>query len=198
MDRPLSETVQSPPPVKILLVTGSARRGSTNTATLRTVAEPTQPAVATVMYDGIADLPLFNPDDDVEGADIDSRVQRMRQQLAGADGVLICTPEYAGALPAALKNLLEWTIGDGGTYEKPVAWINVSGAAAPTGGADAHTSLRKVLEYSGADIVEAACVRVPLSRHVIGGSGLVEDPAARDNIAWALARLVEHIQTREA
>ncbi len=103
----------------------------------------------------------------------------MRQQLADADGVLICTPEYAGALPAALKNLLEWTIGDGGTYDKPVAWINVSGVAAPTGGADAHTSLRKVLEYSGADIVEAACVRVPLSRQAIGANGLVEDPTAR-------------------
>lgn len=183
--------------MKILLVTGSARRGSTNTAALRTAAELAPPGVATVMYDGIADLPLFNPDDDAEGIDIDSRVQRMRQQIAVADGVLICTPEYAGALPAALKNLLEWTIGDGGTYDKPVGWINVSGVAAPTGGADAHTSLRKVLEYSGADIVEAACVRVPLSRQVIGESGLVEDPSARDDIAAALQRLAEHIHTRE-
>lgn len=106
-------------------------------------------------------------------------------------------PEYAGALPAALKNLLEWTIGDGGTYDKPVAWINVSGVAAPTGGADAHTSLRKVLEYSGANIVEAACVRVPLSRQAIGVNRLVEDPIARNDIAAALQRLAEHIQTRE-
>ncbi len=59
--------------------------------------------------------------------------------------MLFCTPEYAGALPAALKNLLEWTIGDAGTYQKPVAWINAAGPAAPTGAADAHESLRKVL-----------------------------------------------------
>ena len=67
---------------------------------------------------------------------------------------------YAGALPGSLKNLLEWTVGDGGTYRKPVAWINVSGPAAPTGGTDAHDSLRKVLGYVHADIVEPACTRV--------------------------------------
>ena len=62
----------------------------------------------------------------------------------------LCTPEYAGALPGSFKNLLDWTVGGGQTYGMPVAWINVSGAAAPTGGADAHDSLRKVLGYTGA------------------------------------------------
>src|SRR5207253_4574206 len=91
-------------------------------------------------------------------------VAAMRSAVARAHALLVCTPEYAGALPAALKNLLEWTVGDAGTYEKPVAWINAAGPAAPTGAADAHESLRKVLGYVGADIVEAACARLPVSR----------------------------------
>lgn len=99
---------------------------------------------------------------------------------------------YAGALPGALKNLLEWTVGDAGTYRKPIAWINVSGPATPTGGADAHDSLRKVLGYVHADIVEAACTRIPLTRDAVV-DGTVIDPAAREQIAQALATLVRHV-----
>jgi NAD(P)H-dependent FMN reductase len=95
-------------------------------------------------------------------------------------------------MPAVLKNLLEWTIGDASTYRKPVAWINASSPAAPTGGADAHESLAKVLRYAHADIVEAACVRVELTRQDVGESGLVEEQAARQKIAGSLAALVAH------
>jgi NAD(P)H-dependent FMN reductase len=105
--------------------------------------------------------------------------------------VLFCTPEYAGAMPAALKNLLEWTIGDAGTYQKPVAWINAAGAAAPTGAADAHESLRKVLGYAGADIVEAACVRVPVERSLVGPDGLITDDSVRHQIAQVVATLAD-------
>ena len=40
-------------------------------------------------------------------------------------------------------------MGGGEIYGKPVAWLNVSAAAAPTGGGDSHDSLRKVLGYPG-------------------------------------------------
>jgi len=157
----------SPAPVdhvQILLVAGSSRAGSTNLAVLRTGAALAPRGVATEIYERVGELPLFNPDDDVEGAAVDPRVAEMRTAVHRADALLICTPEYAGALPAALKNLLEWTIGDAGTYQKPVAWINASGPGAPSGAADAHDSLRKVLGYAGAQIVEAACARVPVTR----------------------------------
>ena len=179
-------------PINVLLISGSGRAGSTNVATLRTAAADAGAGVSAHLYEGLDSLPLFNPDADREGADVDPRVAAMRAAIASSDAILICTPEYAGALPAALKNLLEWTIGDAGTYTKPVGWINVSGPAAPTGGADAHASLRTVLEYAGADIVEAACRRVPLTRDAIGAAGLVEDPTARAQIAVALGALVAH------
>jgi chromate reductase, NAD(P)H dehydrogenase (quinone) len=182
--------------VRVLLISGSVRNGSTNTAALRTVQELAPDGVETVMFEGIAGLPHFNPDDDAEGLEVPGPVAEMRAAVGAADALLICTPEYAGAMPAVLKNLLEWTIGDAGTYEKPVAWLNVSGAAAPTGGADAHDSLRKVLRYAGADIVEEACVRIPLSRALVGPSAVVEDEAARDQIASAVARLVRYVRDR--
>ena len=110
---------------------------------------------------------------------------------AAPTALLVCTPEYAGALPGAFKNLLEWLVGGGEAYRKPIAWINVSGPAAPTGGADAHDSLRKVVGYLSMEIVEEACVRIPVARDAIGEDGLIADPAIREPLAAALAALRE-------
>jgi chromate reductase, NAD(P)H dehydrogenase (quinone) len=185
--------------VRILLVAGSSREASTNAAVLRTAAAVAPGEVEAVTFLGIGGLPLFNPDDDREGLPVDPRVAEMRRDVAASDAVLFCTPEYAGALPAALKNLLEWTIGDAGTYQKPVAWINASGAAAPTGGADAHESLRKVLRYAGADIVEEACARIPVERALVTEDGLITDAAVREQIAAAVGALADYTSTaREA
>jgi chromate reductase len=106
------------------------------------------------------------------------------------DAVLICTPEYAGGLPGSFKNLLDWTVGGGEVYGKPVAWINASSVAAPTGGADAHESLRKVLTYAGADIVDAACARIPVSRTDVDETGRISDDGLRAKIGAAVAELV--------
>jgi len=176
-------------PFVILLLSGSLREGSTNAAALRTAASVAPAGIETVAYDGMACLPHFNPDDDREGEPIAEAVAEMRAAVHSADALLICTPEYAGALPGSFKNLLEWTVGDGSTYEKRVAWINVSGSAAPTGGADAHDSLRKVLGYVHARIIEEACLRLPVSRGGVDESGLIADPAAREAIAGALMTL---------
>jgi NAD(P)H-dependent FMN reductase len=181
---------------RVLLVSGSVRDGSTNTAVLRTVRDIAPPDVDAVLFDGILGLPHFNPDDDAEGAQVPGAVAQMRAEMHAADALLICTPEYAGAMPAVLKNLLEWTIGDASTYRKPVAWINASSPAAPTGGADAHESLEKVLRYAHAEIVSDACIRLELTRGQIGASGLVDDEAATRALAEALARLVAHVSRR--
>lgn len=183
------------PYVRILLVAGSSREGSTNAAVLRTAATVAPGGVEAVTFLGIGALPLFNPDDDREGLPVDPRVAEMRRAVEASDAVLFCTPEYAGALPAALKNLLEWTIGDAGTYQRPVAWINASGAAAPTGGADAHESLRKVLGYAGADIVEEACARIPVERGLVDEDGLITDTGVREQIAAAVAALADYAAT---
>ena len=173
----------------ILLVSGSARTGSTNVAVLRTAAAFAPPGVDAMLFGGLAELSLYTPDRDREGAAVDARVMDLRTSIRRADALLICTPEYAGALPAAMKNLLEWTIGDGCTDGLAVAWINAAGPAAPTGGADAHDSLRKVLTYTGAGVVEEACRRVPITRDMVGDDGLVSDDSARAAIAAAIGVL---------
>ena len=186
------------PVITLLLISGSSRDGSTNAAVLRTAAALAPEDVEAVLYTGIGELPLFNPDADRDGAPVDERVAAMRAAVASTGAVLVCTPEYAGALPAALKNLFEWTIGDAGTYAKPIAWINAAGPAAPSGAADAHDSLRKVLGYAGADIVESASLRAPVTREMVGADGLVHDDAAAGQIATAVAELAGHVRAAGA
>ncbi|WIV62028.1 NADPH-dependent FMN reductase [Amycolatopsis nalaikhensis] len=144
----------------------------------------------TTTYPGLAELPHFNPDDDRDP--LHPAVAELRAAVKEADAVLICTPEYAGGLPGSFKNLLDWTVGGGEIYGKPVAWINASSVAAPTGGRDAHDSLRKVLTYAGAKIVEEACARIPVSRAVVA-DGRVTDPDLRGRIAVAVKRLREGV-----
>ena len=113
---------------RVLLVSGSTRAMSTNTALLRTAVECAPPSVAAVFYPGLAGLPHFDPDLDVEP--LPAAVAALRAEIAAADAVLFCTPEYAGTLPGSFKNLLDWTVGGTVLTDKPVA----GGAPACGGG----------------------------------------------------------------
>ena len=170
--------------MSLLLISGSLRDGSTNTALLRTARAID---ADTELYEGMRALPHFSPDDDHD--DLPAAVADLRAATGRAEAILVCTPEYAGALPGSFKNLLEWLVGGGEAYRKPIAWINASGPAAPSGAADAHASLRKVVGYLSMEIIEEACMRIPVARDAVGEDGLVADPAIRERLAAALAAL---------
>ena len=180
-------------PVRLLLVSGSTRGASTNTAALRTAIEVAPPAIAAALYDGLSDLPAFNPDDEEHGP-VHPAVAGLREQLAAADAVLFCTPEYAGTLPGSLKNLLDWTVGNGDLVDKPVAWVNVAG---PGRGEGALATLRTVLGYVTADIVEAACRHVPVARGSVGADGRLADRDVRAALGEILAALAGAVRASE-
>jgi NAD(P)H-dependent FMN reductase len=176
---------------RVLLVSGSTRSGSTNTALLRTAAAAPPPGVEATLYGGMTGLPHFNPDDDVDP--LPPAVADLRSRIEAADAVLFCTPEYAGALPGTFKNLLDWTVGGPEMYGKPVAWVNASGS--PTRAAKAHASLEAVLRTIHADVVAAACIHIAVARERVTG-GVVADHEATARIAGVLETLAEYAVTR--
>jgi chromate reductase len=180
-------------PTRILLISGSLRAASSNSALLRTAIGVAPAGVEATSYDGLGGLPHFNPDDDPKGGPVPAAVAQLRARLAATDALLFCTPEYAGALPGSFKNLLDWTVGGGETYRMPVGWVDISG---PDRGAAAHASLRSVLTYTGTDIVEDAVIRIPVARGAVGSDGLIADPAIRAAAATALAALAARVATR--
>lgn len=182
-------------PVRLLLISGSLRAGSTNTALLQTAQVVAPGGMEATLYTGLGELPHFNPDDD--RVPLHPAVARLRTSVGQSDALLFCTPEYAGALPGAFKNLLDWLVGGEETHGKPAAWVNVASPASPTGGADAHDSLRKVLRYAGLQLVEDACLRLPLTRQEIGEDGLIADPALRERVAGVLEVVALHVGIHE-
>jgi chromate reductase len=179
-------------PVRLLLVSGSTRARSTNTAALRTACAVAPASVTATLYEGLAELPAFNPDEDGSGH---PAVRRLRQALSEADGVLFCTPEYAGSLPGSLKNLLDWTVGSGELYGKPVAWVNV---AAEGRGKGAEEALASVLGYVGAVVITQACLRLPLARQSVGPEGTAVDVEFRAALAQVLQAMVDELTTAPA
>lgn len=180
MDRMADEPTRS-----LLLISGSTRDGSINTSVLRTATALLPPYSTAEIYAGLAQLPHFDPD--LEQSRPPSSVTDLRTAIRTSDALLFCTPEYAGAMPGALKNLLEWTIGDTVMSGKPVGWINPS--TAPQRASGSYESLRTVLSYTGAAIVEAACLDVPVGRSLISDTGTIDDPTVRMRIRTAVLAL---------
>lgn len=174
---------------RVLLVSGSLRSRSTNTAVLRTASVVAPDGIEAVLYEHLADLPHFNPDDEADP--LPPVVADLRGEVHRSDAMLFSTPEYAGDLPGSFKNLLDWTVGDDqahSIYEKPVAWIN----AAPRGAVNAHNSLRRVLGYTKATFIEAACADIPVTGAMLGDDGLIGEPSVRAQIAQVLTTLADH------
>jgi chromate reductase, NAD(P)H dehydrogenase (quinone) len=169
---------------RILLVSGSTRGGSGNTAALRTIQAVAPDGVSTELYEGLAGLPAFNPDDD--GANLPKPVVALREQITAADAVVFCTPEYAGTLPGSFKNLLDWTVGGGELYGKPVAWINVANQGRGDG---AQATLLTVLGYVGVTIIELACRRLPIEREWVSPDGVITDAGFRAAMTDVIAAI---------
>jgi NAD(P)H-dependent FMN reductase len=136
-------------------------------------------------------LPAFNPDDD--GDHLPREAAALRYEIAGSDAVLFCTPEFAGTLPGSFKNLLDWTVGGGQLYGKPAAWINV---AVPGRGQGAEDALAAVLGYVGADVVGAACRRIPVDRAAVSQDGTISDPGFRAEVAQVWDVLLGYLGER--
>ena len=179
--------------MRVLLITGSTRHGSANTAALTTAAELAPAGVTPVLYGGLAGLPAFNPDHD--GDLLPPAAAELRGEIAAAAAVLFCTPEYAGTLPGSFKNLLDWLVGGTEIAAKPTAWINV---AAPGRGGGAHDTLATVLGYVTADVITGACRRLPLARQAVGPDGEVTDLAFREGVAGILAEITAYVASRPA
>ena len=171
---------------QILLICGSARQGSSNRATLDTAVAVAPWGVMASIYDVMTSLPHFNPD--LDQPPLPEPVRELRMAIESAHALLFCTPEYAGALPGSLKNLLDWTVGGTEISAKPTGWINIS--TMPGGAAGAHAELATVLRYTDARIVEEACVHLPVGRGEIGPDGLITTQETRAAITAVLAALV--------
>jgi chromate reductase len=172
--------------MRILAISGSLRAASSNTALLRSVANAMRAHAEMSLFAGLGTLPAFNPDCDESAP---ASVASFRAMVAAADCVALSTPEYAHGIPGVLKNALDWLVGSGELYRKPVALLHVSDR-----GEYAQASLREVLTIMGAKLVfEVVVVRQLPDGESPAASGKVSDLDATVNAI--LRRLAEEAQS---
>lgn len=180
--------------IDILAISGSLRRQSHNTVLLKAAARLAPDGIKMNIYTGLEGLPHFNPDLDTD--DVSDTVQELRAQLRRADGVLLCTPEYANAVPAALKNALEWTVSSGEFVGKPVAVISAS--PSPMGGDKAHDSLLLTLRMLTALIPDEGTMMIPFVTLKLNAAGEITDPGTEQQLRTLLASLQKAVTVSNA
>jgi chromate reductase, NAD(P)H dehydrogenase (quinone) len=173
--------------IKILAISGSLRANSSNNAVLLAAAGMVGDHVDFTMYKGLGSLPHF--DDSKEPA---VEVSEFRRLLREADGVLICSPEYAFGVPGVLKNALDWTVSSGELVYKPLALIT-----AATGGDKAHASLLLTFTALSAQVPEECRLLISFIRSKMDASGSVTDTATLQAIQAVMNGLVSVIEANK-
>lgn len=156
----------------LLGISGSLRARSINTEVLRAAALVAPPSVGISLFDGLAELPHFNPDLEADGAGLPAAVQALRARVAAADGLLICSPEYAHGVPGALKNALDWLVSGSEIPYKPIGLLNASPRST-----HAQASLAETLRTMSTELVPGASIDLPLSGRRLDAAGIAADPA---------------------
>jgi NAD(P)H-dependent FMN reductase len=171
----LVSTPDVPSPIRILAVCGSLQTRSSNRALLESARASARGGVDITPFEGLRDLPPFDPDTDEGSAP--EPVLAWRRALSGSDALLVASPEYGFSLPGALKNAVDWVIGTGELEGKVVgvtAAVNIEGRG------------RRGLEAL-ADTLRAVSARI------VGGSSIVRGPSFERDVAALVAAIVEEV-----
>jgi chromate reductase, NAD(P)H dehydrogenase (quinone) len=177
--------------MKVLAISGSLRRDSHNSKLLRAAAELLPSEVEVELWDGLKAVPPYDEDDDTDPAP--AAVAQLRAAIAGADALLIATPEYNSSIPGQLKNAVDWAsrpLATSALRNKPVAVIGAS--IGMFGAVWAQAELRKVLGATGARVAEVELAVGHAHEH-LDPAGHLADPthqeALRDSVRVLLGEL---------
>lgn len=149
--------------MKVVALVGSLRKDSFNLQLVKTIEKRYSDLFEIEIAD-IGILPYYNEDDEHTPAE---EVKRFKAQIAGADAVIICTPEFNWSMPGVLKNALDWLSRvDRPLVAKPVLPMGASQGGLGTIRAQLH--LREVLASMG---IQANVLSPAGNEILIGGAG---------------------------
>ena len=138
--------------MKVLGLSGSLRAGSHNSKLLRAAGDLLPGEAELVEFDGLKLIPPFDEDDEHSRPE---EVQALFDAIAGADAVLVSTPEYNHSIPGQLKNALDWLsrpLAESPLRNKPTAVVGASTGL--FGAVWAQADARKVLSAIGARVID--------------------------------------------
>jgi chromate reductase len=178
--------------LNVLGISGSLRKGSYNTALLRTARLLKPDGMTLDIANTIGDLPLYNDDIRQEGYPPD--VQDLRERVGAADALIFATPEYNHSVPGVLKNAIDWLSRppspplDG----KPAAIIGAS--TGPFGTARAQPHLRQILTACNAHVLNRPGVLVMTAGRKFNAEGYLQDETGQKFLRQLLRALAAWTQ----
>jgi len=142
------------------------------------------------IFDGLADIPPFNPD--IEACN-EPKVMALKNLLAESNGLFISSPEYAHGISGVLKNALDWLVSGEEFVCMPVAIFNTSPRAS-----HAVRSLHEIIRTMSGNIIDEACITVPLLSSNLTPEGILNNNAMSESIRTAInAFLLETARKNE-
>jgi len=172
---------------KVIAISGSVRRNSANLRLIRAIDELAKEKFETTVFEGLTELPHFNPDLDTDHPP--EAVNDFRKLLKSSDGILICTPEYAMGVPGTLKNALDWTVSSGEFSGKPVALITAS-----TSGLNAHESLLDTLQIIDARINKEAQYLISFIQVKLNSENKITDEQTMSDLQKLIVAFAEEME----
>lgn len=166
----------------VLAISGSTRTQSTNLTLIHAIGEMAKEQFDLTVFGELDQLPHFNPDLDNEL--VPESVHSFRKLLREADGILICTPEYAMGVPGTLKNAIDWTVSSMEFSGKPTALITASSL-----GEKGHASLLGTLEIIETRITPETQLLISHARTKITPDGTINDALTHDQLSQLILSL---------
>jgi NAD(P)H-dependent FMN reductase len=175
---------------KVVAICGSTRQNSSNHNLIKVIAELSAAHLDITVFNDIALLPQFNPD--VDGETVATEVAEFRQLLDSADGILICTPEYAHGVPGSLKNAIDWTVSSSQFPQKPTLLITAS-----TDGSFGHRALLETLKAIDAKNIDNLQMVIPFVKTKISMDQITDDKTLAE-IMFLIDRFIETMKNGSA
>ena len=172
---------------KVLAISGSTRKSSSNLHLINAINEMFKDEIDFRIFTSIDQIPHFNPDLDNDTPPLE--VTDFRKLIAGSDGVLICTPEYAMGVPGTLKNAIDWTVSSAEFSHKPVALITASSI-----GEKGHRSLLETLRIIESHLPDSLQLLISFIKTKINTEGNIIDDNTRIQIVGLINSFISIIR----
>ncbi len=178
--------------VHVFAVAGSLRKDSFNKKLLRAAMELVPPGMMIHQFDGLADIPAYDADIDVDPRP--ESVRALKQMLAACDGLLIVTPEYNYGIPGVLKNAIDWASRPAATSPLLGKVALLMGASTGmVGTARAQQQLRQNFVFTKTTVLPVPEILVARAPEKFDSEGRLIDDMAKQLIAERLKALGEWI-----
>jgi NAD(P)H-dependent FMN reductase len=181
--------------IRIIGIAGSLRRGSYNAAVLRAAASM-MPPHSMLAQESIAGVPLYNADDEAEQG-IPAPVVRLKDAIAGADGLLLVSPEYNHGVPGVAKNAIDWLSRPAADIPRIFGGRPVAICGASPGGFGtilAQNAWLPVFKTLGAQLWSGGRLLVSRAGSVVDSNGDIADAATLESIRRFVSGFVTHVQ----